>query len=149
MTWYKQYLLTQENMRLWEQLVLLVFSYWCVSTSSCQPLFVNRVRVAAMWCTLHNAHLSMCNPMPRNAGIYARHRFFVLHPTRQLANKGGGGGWDVSYVWGGAKPRAAPPPHLRQVLKRAKLSLGRGNPPKGGRIWNINRWQMLYHIYDS
>ena len=85
--------------------------------------------------------------MPCNAHIYARHLFFVLHPTRQLANKGGGGGWDVSYVWGrGAKPRAAPPPHLRQVLKRAKLSLGRGDPPKGGRIWNINRWQMLYHL---
>ena len=48
---------------------------------------------------------------------------------------------------GGLSPEQPPlAPHLRQVLKRAKLSLGRGNPPKGGRIWNINRWQMLYHL---
>ena len=56
-------------------------TFVCQSCQSCSNVNV-----------LHNAHLSMCNPMPRNAGIYARHRFFVLHPTRQLANKGGGGG---------------------------------------------------------
>ena len=112
----------------------LLPTFVCQSCQSCS----NVMHIAQF------AHLSMCNPMPCNAHIYARHRFFVLHPTRQLANRGGGG--DEMWVVGGAKPRAAPPSHLRQVLKRAKLSLGRGNPPKGGRIWNINRWQMLYHL---